>query len=248
MTRAVKLGRKLLSVPAGFHWAVKVGNTWYEIAIDGGKKAKRTKVNRNRGSSASSGAGSLGGELAGETDKTDDQIDQWIESWIRAHPDYGLTAANCQKFAWEFMDWLTDGNFICPHKFDAADYKGLVDNFGVHTFARAEDGNAIARFSLGKTGREMSGGIISAGGRFTEAKVQAVAGPGLGVWADASLCRLEGSIGNIVGMHIDPNVNTGAGIRNGNLDVHVLGFGGSIGADGVSWDSPLGGVSACSIM
>ena len=37
-----------------------------------------------------------------------------------------------------------------------------------------------------------------------------------------------------VGVHADLNVNTGAGVRGGNLDVHLLGFGGKIGADVVA--------------
>ena len=46
---------------------------------------------------------------------------------------------------------------------------------------------------------------------FFQAQAQAVAGPGFGAFADASLCRIEGSVGNLVGVHFDPNVNTGIG-------------------------------------
>ena len=92
----------------------------------------------------------------------------------------------------------------------------------------------------------MTGGIISGSGRWIEAKAQAVAGPGLGVWADASLLRVEASLGNVVGVHLDLNVNTGVGVQNGNLDVHFLGYGGRIGADGISSDTPV--VTSCNIM
>ena len=36
-------------------------------------------------------------------------------------------------------------------------------------------------------------------------------------------------------------MNTGAGVRGGNLDVHLLGFGGKVGADGLTIDTPIGG-------
>ena len=71
-------------------------------------------------------------------------------------------------------------------------------------------------------------------------------GHGFGAWATASLVRAEGDLGP-VGAHLDINANTGVGVRGGNLDVHLLGFGGKIGVDGVTIDTPVGGVK-CSIM
>jgi hypothetical protein len=55
------------------------------------------------------------------------------------------------------------------------------------------------------------------------------------------------NVGQLAGVHFEPNINTGAGVRDGNLDVHVLGFGTRIGADGVEINTPLGGVNACTI-
>ena len=68
----------------------------------------------------------------------------------------------------------------------------------------------------------------------------------MGAWANASLVRSELSAGP-VGVHADLNVNTGAGVRGGNLDVHLLGFGGKVGADGVTIDTPVGGAK-CVVM
>ena len=78
--------------------------------------------------------------------------------------------------------------------------------------------------------------------KFLSAEAEAIAGNRLGAWANASLVRSELSAGP-VGVHVDLNVNTGAGVRGGNLDVHALGFGGKIGADGITLDTPIGGVS-----
>ncbi len=55
-------------------------------------------------------------------------------------------------------------------------------------------------------------------------------------------------MGNVVGAHFEPNVNTGVGARNGNLEAHLLGFGGKVGADGVEINTPIGGVNACALM
>ena len=77
-------------------------------------------------------------------------------------------------------------------------------------------------------------------------QAQAVAGPGLGAFADASLGRVEASAGP-VGVHLDANINTGVGARNGNVEAHLLGFGGRAGADGVEINTPLGGAN-CALM
>ena len=69
---------------------------------------------------------------------------------------------------------------------------------------------------------------------------------GYGHWENRSLVRAETSIGPASG-YIDLNINTGAGIRGGNVDVHALGFGTTVGADGVSIDTPIGGAK-CVVM
>ncbi len=242
--RGVKLGRKaLVGAPLAYHWAVKVGDTWYEI--DGGKN-NRNSVKRHKGSAAASSAGTFGGELVGETDATDNKIDDWIEGWLSRNPDYEALSANCQKFAYEFIDWLTHGNCVCSHRFNASSGRRHMSAASTYSFARAEGGNAIARISGDVA--YASAGIASVSSRTQHMQVQAVAGPGLGVWFDSSTVRMEASLGNIVGAHFDSNINTGVGIRNGNLDAHLLGFGVKVGADGIEVNTPVVGVSACSVM
>ena len=55
--------------------------------------------------------------------------------------------------------------------------------------------------------------------------------------------RLEASLGNLIGFHIDYNLNTGVGARNGNFEIHLLGFGGRVGGDGLDVDTFMGGGS-----
>ena len=39
-------------------------------------------------------------------------------------------------------------------------------------------------------------------------------------------------------MHADINLNTGLGVRNGNVELHLLGFGGKVGTDGIEINTP----------
>jgi hypothetical protein len=91
-------------------------------------------------------------------------------------------------------------------------------------------------------------GLLKTMYRGPSAEASTVAGPGLGAWVGASpLGRAEVSLGPLVGVHVEPNLNTGVGVRDGNLDVHLLGAGVRVGADGLEINTPLGGVSACTV-
>jgi hypothetical protein len=248
MPRIVKLGRKNAGWPA-LHCAVKVGSVWYEIMGKGGDSVEKggcNAVHRNSGDAADSGAGSLGGEIVGETTKSDWAIDSFIQDWLTRNETYSIWDDNCQKFAYEFIYFLTDGvNFRLPHRFDAAlTAQGLT--LDVNSFAVNKDGIAIARVGMGET--RASAGPLNTMYRAPSAEASVVAGAGLGAWAGVSpLGRAEVNLGPLVGAHFEPNLNTGLGVRDGNLDVHVLGFGTRIGADGLEINTLLGGVNACVI-
>ena len=87
------------------------------------------------------------------------------------------------------------------------------------------------------------GGWISTKASLLSAEAEAIAGPGLYAGVNASLVRAEAKLGNVVGGSFDVNARTGAGVRNGNVEAHVLGFGGKVGTDGVEINTPLGGLS-----
>ena len=247
--RTVKLGRKLLAPPSpvAHHWAIQVDDTWFEIGPKQAKGHTPNVIERNKGDVAESGAGKFGGEIVGTTTKTDSEIDDWCERWVRINPDYDFIQDNCQKFAYEFMIWLTDNNYKCDHRVDAGNIDTENREFwAADGFAAAKGGNAIASYGLGQ-------GHASVGPVNTKVKVgqfsaQAVAGPGFGAFADATVAEVGISAGNIVGAHVGLNANTGAGVRNGNVEAHLLGFGGKIGADGIEINTPVGGVNACSVM
>ena len=88
-------------------------------------------------------------------------------------------------------------------------------------------------------------GPLSLDLRFLSAEAEArVGGPGFGAWAEACLLRSEVSAGPI-GVHVGPNLNTGMGVRGRNIDVHLLGSGMTVGADGLALDTPVGGAKCC---
>ena len=41
--------------------------------------------------------------------------------------------------------------------------------------------------------------------------------------------KVQAVAGHVVGAYVDLKLSTGAGVRNGNLEVHLAGFGGKIG-------------------
>ena len=241
--RYVKLGRKPLSVHVGHHWAVQVedGNlkgTWYEIAgAAKGDKNSANMINQSYGEVAGSGAGALGGEFVGKTHKSDDEIQRHIEQWLKNNPTYGITDSNCQKFAIQFIAWLTCNNFKLPHGLEAGTIPD-IDNYP--KVAVNHGGQAFAAIGVQEK-RGQAHGLTPASMRGPYAEAEAIAGPGFGAWANASAARFEQNLGNIAEVHGDLNLNTGAGVRGGNVDVHLLGFGGRVGTDGLEVNTPLGG-------
>ena len=245
MSRTVWLGRKPLFIPGTItHWAVKVGNIWYEVDIESFTLCgtKENKIVKSYGKTATSGAGPFGGEPVGKTSKTDREIDRFNNDWLSRNTTYNLIGENCQKHAIEFIQWLTNGRYRLSHLPDGGDVDvDLVDN----TIAYAEDDHAFAHAHAFKA--HGSYGVLSTGVTALSVDVEiAAADSGVGAWVNASLIDAEATIGP-VGVHAGPNINTGVGVRQGNLDVHILGFGGKIGTDGVSVDTPLGGAN-CSVM
>ena len=244
MPRYVKLGRKPLSAGVGHHWAVRVETSsssgcWFEILGKSGDEKSDSEPNdigRSYTRAAKSGAGALGGSTVGKTTKSDEEIDDFISRWLKQNPTYGVLAANCQKFATEFIAWLTDDNYNISVSYDA----GFLSELNNRTHAVAHEGTAYATASCGE--RRAVGGLVTVAARAPTVMAGVSDGSeGLYAVAEASAFRAEANFG-VVGVHADLNVNTGAGVRNGNVEAHLLGFGGRVGTDGVEVNTPLVGV------
>ena len=178
---------------------------------------------------------------------TDEAETAWIKEWIMNNSMYTVEGDNCQKFAYELIVWLTDGVFTVPHRFDVAKALSVKGKFG--GFSAYKGGSRIDRYGSGD--QRVALAPFGIRYRWTEFQSQIIfspCNPGLGVFGDASIMRLEVSLGNIIGLHIDYNINSGLGVRNGNFEAHFLGFGGKLGGDGIEINTPVGGANACSIM
>ena len=184
--RIVKVGRILIVPIAAYHWAIKVGDTWYEIRGASKKDSgARNDVIRSKGFKARSNAGSLGGEVVGKTIKTDREINGWIDVWLAKYPEYEVLTDNCQTFVFDMMAWVTGNNYIMKHRVDAAHTLQGIHN---ESLVVDGDGNAIARYCLSNTNGAI--GPLNVQTQALEAQAQAVAGPGLGVFVDAAAADL----------------------------------------------------------
>ncbi len=246
--RPILLGRSPLIWPTT-HWAVRVGEIWWEIRGKGGGGGEENcpnQVSRNTGSTAMSGAGAYYGcEIVGETLKTDEAIDQFITCWLIDNPRYDILSDNCQAFAYSVIYFLTDGvNIRLPHRFDAA---RLHSSFVWQTgfWSVQSEGMSVTRLGTGET--RASVGYIHF--LYKGPSMELTIAKRRGAWIGTSpLGRVELNMGPLVGVHVEPNVHTGLGINNGNIDAHLLGCGLRAGVDGVEVNTSLGGISLCSIM
>lgn len=101
-TRQVYLGsRPLKSVSSLHHYAVKVGDTWYELegaSKDQSNQPNILKTHKNDEYTM---------ELIGTTTKTDTELKEIIDDWLKKHPTYVFHQDNCQLFARDIIVLLT---------------------------------------------------------------------------------------------------------------------------------------------
>ena len=124
----------------------------------------------------------------------------------------------------EFIAWLTEEN----HKPSDDGAVGGNCAQGPTTWYGGENGAAYA----GAMVVTMQGhnGLLNGTLVALRASVASLFGPlGVGVFAEAELARAEGGIGPVrIALHL--NANTALGVRNGGLEVSLVGFGASVGA------------------
>jgi len=244
-SQPIVLGKKVIVPYVATHWAVKVGGTWYEVP--GSKSANSPnhieRDDRNR-TAAPSGATPLGGGLLGRTTKSQAQINEFIREWERKNPMYKFTTTNCQKFVKDFVDFLGDGRLQVPMMMEA----GMRNRGQGPTAYSAHDSEAaLARATTGR--QEGQHGLARGAAEGPSACAHAVCGTqGFGAFADASLGRAEAAVAGF-GVHVDPNINTGLGVRHGNFEASLLGTGFKAGVDGLEVNvAGVGGKVPCSIM
>ncbi|CAK0797858.1 unnamed protein product [Prorocentrum cordatum] len=182
------------------HWIVQVGRHKYQAGTcDGLNPADSTPASR-----------SLDGcSKAGETSKTDEEIQVFIEWWNKhggGAKEYNLVTNSCQTFAVHFVHFLCGGNGKIPQP------------AGVQFAATRE--HFVASAGLGEVAAVSHGGGAKVALSAPNAGVHAIRGQGGFVQAEAFKAEAgtDTPLGR-VGAHFSPNLNTGGGVRNGNLEV-----------------------------
>jgi hypothetical protein len=209
------------------HWIVTVGRYKYQAGnIDGYNRADRSRANS-----------SLNGcSKAGKTRKTDSMIQEFITRWNASEGGcrpYNLVTNSCQTFAVAFAHFLCDGHGKLPQAAGlhfALDSKHFVAAAGLGEVAAVNYGGTKAAISAPNAGIHE----IRGEGAFLQAELLKAE-----LGTDTPYGR--------VGAHVSPNLNTGAGVRNGNFEATLLGFGAKVGEDGIGVRTPIVGAD-CSIM
>lgn len=209
------------------HWILTVGDYMYQAGNVNG-------MNIAMGSRAS---GKRAGKTeVGKTKKMDQEIALYIAWWNKEGGGalkYDLLGNSCQTFGMHFGSWLTDGQGKLPNQGGAS----------VSTYA----GGFSATAGMGEVACASAGGAKMAVSG-PAAGVQGIKGHG--AFIQAEMFKAEAGtdtpLGH-VGVQYGPNINTGIGMRNGNAEASILGFGGKVGKDGVGVRTPLAGAD-CSIM
>lgn len=121
VTRPVRLGLATVNGiwPFATHWAVQVEDTWFEVA-GASKEENSTEMNVAVSNGEKSQVGADVGRFGhvGTTTKRNDEIEGFIQKWKDDNPKYSFGRENCQKFAREFIGWLTDESFEAAVRLD----------------------------------------------------------------------------------------------------------------------------------
>lgn len=105
----VKVGKYDLRIPSetmrigAEHWAVCVGNTWYEVA--GKMQGSKQTISKHQNDDLYQEI-----TIIGETSATEEDIEKWIQKWLHDHPYYEVNDSNCQLFTKHFIFEFTGVN------------------------------------------------------------------------------------------------------------------------------------------
>lgn len=234
--RSVRLGIADVYWPWATHWAVQVDDSWFEVAgASKGDSAEAMTILTSQGTKSGKGANVSRFGHVGATHKSNHEIAEFIRQWQARNPRYTFTRDNCQKFAREFIGWLTEGRHKPLPMMDAGE--GAARVRGPTTWAGADDGTAYAGAMVATA--QGSRGLWNGSIVGLRASATALCGRhGFGIFGEAELGRAEGGIGPVrVAIHL--NANTGVGLRGGGMEVSLLGFGFTAGMNGVSASLPF---------
>ena len=178
--------------------------------------------------------------LSGTTEKTDDEIAAFNERWHKRFPKYNILGANCQIYAKEFIEFLVGGSFEPPCTLPQAGLSVWHTCQGSHQVQR--DGLYCSKQTQGKVGAIlMLFGIEAEGPKIHIGYSKKKYFGNWGGFIEASLFRVEIKLCPLR-VRLEVNIDTAFGLRDGQFQVKVLGFGISCGMGGMGLATPVAGL------
>jgi hypothetical protein len=99
---------KLKALPGAEHWAVRVGDCWYEIV--GARKNQSGSENEIDRHSDDSKFDTI--KYMGDTQISHDILLDWSRNWLKNHPCYSLTGDNCQLFVRDVFELVLGKDLV----------------------------------------------------------------------------------------------------------------------------------------
>jgi len=227
------------------HYAVRVGHPetgdCYEVEQEG-KPNKIMSINGLELNGEPKKAKEIKGTLtlSGSTLKNDISILEFNKNWSTRYPTYVLLGANCQKYARDCLEFLVEGSYEGPCPLPQADWGAWHCSKGSH---RVEEAGVWHRkWTAGKIGAIfMIFGFEAEGPKIASGGSKEYYYENWGSFIEVSLFRIEAKFVPLRA-RIDLNVNTGFGMRDGQFQAKLVGFGISIGNNGVGVSTPVVGL------
>jgi hypothetical protein len=240
MERVWMMGRGATLARAN-HWAVWVEDISSEarpkkrVCYEVGQESKVLRIDKDTDGRALVGSVTF----TGTTTKTDQDIAAFNAKWREQFPEYNLLTANCQKYARDLAEFLVGGSYEPPCPLPEAGTGSWRCPGGSHVWE--EDSFKQCKKTSGKVGGIWGiFGFEAEGPKWLHVNFGKTTNGNWGHFVEAALFRLE--VKMVVRLRLEPNLHTGLGHRDRQLQARILGFGLAIGNNGVGVSTPLGGL------
>lgn len=221
------------------HWGLQIGDTWWECFGFGDKDPGDDALQFAYDIYACKGDSMSGikrkhSKRVGTTKWTDEDIWRFSESWIINHKRYNFLLANCQMYATDLAHAATNGKCDMPPMQSSG--RGRVKNPAF--FTHNTEGEASFQLRGGEI--ESHIGPARAAAAAPKAKGSVMNGDGnVGAFMELDLGSAEVGAGPVK-VRARPNVDTGVGFRDGNVEASFLGLGFKAGKGSIGIKTQVG--------
>lgn len=100
----IKLGKYKINNLVAEHWAIKIGDIWYEVeGVSKEQDGNQNKIKKHKDDSKYTTICLLG-TLDNKSNLSESFIEKIINEWLEKHPFYRFNGDNCQLFV-KHMAW-----------------------------------------------------------------------------------------------------------------------------------------------